>query len=100
MDYNYNTIHLDNLGFIMDKKIALNPSQRTENMIPIGVERMDKVQIQQRNFYVQDIFPNNQSALKVIYLAIQKASQKWTMSLHDWRSAMNRFIIEFEGRIS
>ena len=46
------------------------------------------------------IFPNDQSALKVIYLAIQKASQKWTMSLHDWRSAMNRFVIEFEGRIS
>lgn len=46
------------------------------------------------------IFPNDQSILKVIYLAIQKASQKWTMSLHDWRAAMNRFAIEFEGRIS
>lgn len=46
------------------------------------------------------IFPNDQSALKVIYLAIQKASSKWTMSLHDWRAAMNRFAIEFEGRIS
>lgn len=46
------------------------------------------------------IFPNDRSALKVIYLAVQKASQKWTMALHDWRSAMNRFAIEFEGRIS
>lgn len=46
------------------------------------------------------IFPNDQSAIKVIYLAIQKASQKWTMSLHDWRAAMNRFAIEFDGRIS
>jgi len=45
------------------------------------------------------IFPNDQSALKVVYLAIQKASQKWTMSLHDWRAAMNRFAIEFEGRL-
>jgi len=45
------------------------------------------------------IFPNDQSALKVIYLAIQKASQKWTMSLHDWRAAMSRFAIEFEGRL-
>lgn len=44
------------------------------------------------------IFPNDQSALKVVYLAVQKASQKWTMSLHDWRAAMNRFTIEFEGR--
>lgn len=45
------------------------------------------------------IFPSDQSALKVVYLAIQRASKKWTMSLHDWRSAMNRFSIEFEGRM-
>lgn len=45
------------------------------------------------------IFPNDRSALKVVYLATLKASQKWTMSLRDWRSAMNRFAIEFEGRI-
>lgn len=45
------------------------------------------------------IFPSDQSALKVIYLAIQNASKKWTMSLHDWRSAMNRFAIEFEDRM-
>jgi putative transposase len=46
------------------------------------------------------IFPSDRSALKVVYLAIQKASQKWTMSLHDWRAAMNRFAIEFEDRFS
>ena len=45
------------------------------------------------------IFPNDQSALKVIYLATLKASQKWKVSLHDWRAAMNRFAIEFDGRI-
>lgn len=45
------------------------------------------------------IFPNDQSAMKVVYLATLKASQKWTMALRDWKSAMNRFAIEFEGRI-
>lgn len=35
------------------------------------------------------IFLNDQSALKVVYLAVQKASQTWTMALHDWRAAMN-----------
>lgn len=44
------------------------------------------------------IFPNDRSALKVIYLATLKASQKWTMPLRDWRTAMNRFAIEFDGR--
>lgn len=45
------------------------------------------------------IFPSDQSALKVVYLAIQNASKKRTMSLHDWRAAMNRFAIEFEDRM-
>ncbi len=45
------------------------------------------------------IFPSDRSALKVVYLAIQNASKKWTMSLHDWRAAMNRFSIEFEDRM-
>ncbi len=46
------------------------------------------------------IFPSDRSALKVVYLATLKASQKWTMSLRDWRAAMNYFAIEFDGRIS
>lgn len=46
------------------------------------------------------IFPTDRSALKVVYLATQKAAQKWTMSVRDWRAAMNYFAIEFEGRIS
>lgn len=46
------------------------------------------------------IFPSDRSALKVVYLATQKASQKWTISLRDWRAAMNYFAIEFEGRFS
>ena len=46
------------------------------------------------------IFPHDQSAMKVIYLAVQEASKKWTMSLQNWRAAMNRFMIEFEDRIS
>ena len=46
------------------------------------------------------IFPHDQSAMKVVYLAIQAASQKWTMSIQNWKAALNRFMIEFEDRIS
>ena len=45
------------------------------------------------------IFPHDNSALKVVYLAIQAASQKWTMPLRNWNSALNRFMIEYEGRL-
>lgn len=40
-------------------------------------------------------FPTDESALKVVYLALQKISQKWTMPIRDWKPALNRFAIEF-----
>ncbi len=46
------------------------------------------------------IFPNDTSAFKVVFLAIQKASQKWTMPIRNWKPAMNRFLIEYEDRFS
>jgi putative transposase len=44
-------------------------------------------------------FPTDESAMKVIFLALQNISQKWTMPIRDWKSALNRFAIEFEGRM-
>ncbi|EJD1154124.1 TPA: transposase, partial [Escherichia coli] len=44
-------------------------------------------------------FPTDDSVKKVVWLAIQSASQKWTMPLKDWRMAMSRFIIEFGDRL-
>jgi transposase-like protein len=45
------------------------------------------------------IFPSDRSALKVIYLAIEQAARKWTMPIQDWKRALNRFAIMFEGRL-
>ena len=44
------------------------------------------------------IFPNDNSALKIIYLAVKKASKKWTMPIKDWKPALNRFAIEYGDR--
>ena len=46
------------------------------------------------------VFPTDDSVRKVIYLAIQEASKKWSMPIRNWRQAMSRFIIEFEDRLS
>tara|TARA_R110002020_G_scaffold26307_6_gene84972 strand:+ start:1855 stop:2520 length:666 start_codon:yes stop_codon:yes gene_type:complete len=35
-----------------------------------------------------------------VYLAIMDASKKWMMPIRNWRAALNRFMIEFEDRIS
>jgi transposase-like protein len=45
------------------------------------------------------IYPNEESAIKLIYMAIHEASKKWTMSIHHWREALNHFDILYEGRM-
>lgn len=45
------------------------------------------------------LFPTDDSALKVAFLAIQQASRKWTMPIRNWKPALNRFIIEFGDRL-
>ena len=43
-------------------------------------------------------FPTDESVMKVIYLALQNLSRKWTMPIKNWKGALNRFAIEFEER--
>jgi len=45
------------------------------------------------------LFPTDDSAKKVIYLAIRDASKRWTMPIRNWKLALNRFMIEFEDRL-
>ena len=45
------------------------------------------------------LFPTDYSAKKVVYLAKREASKKWTMPIRSWKTAMNRFMIEFEDRL-
>jgi transposase-like protein len=33
------------------------------------------------------LFPTDDSAKIVVYLAVQQASKKWTMSIRDWKAA-------------
>lgn len=44
-------------------------------------------------------YPNAESALKMVYLAIHEASKKWTMPIVGWKAALNHFAIMFEGRM-
>ena len=46
------------------------------------------------------LFPTDDAAKKVVYLAIQQASKKWTMPIRNWKAALNRFMIEFEERLT
>ena len=45
------------------------------------------------------IYPNEASALKLIYMAIHEAAKKWTMPIHHWKPALNHFAIMYEDRL-
>ena len=45
------------------------------------------------------VFPTEESAKKVVYLAVRQASEKWTMPIRNWKAALNRFMILFEDRL-
>jgi putative transposase len=40
-------------------------------------------------------FPSDDAAFKMLYLAFERISKKWTMPIKDWKAAMGRFAIEF-----
>lgn len=44
-------------------------------------------------------FPNDDSMLKLLYLALRNISKKWTMPIRNWKAAMNQFMIIFENRM-
>ncbi len=64
----------------------------TTNAIEAGIRQVRKI------IKTKGAFPNEDVALKIIYLALQNAQKKWKMPLREWKMAMNQFAIIFEER--
>jgi putative transposase len=45
-------------------------------------------------------FVSNEALQKVLYLATQKASERWDKCVPNWPTILNQFAIHFEGRIA
>jgi transposase-like protein len=45
------------------------------------------------------IYPNEESALKIVFMAIREASRKWTLPIKHWKQALNHFAILFNNRM-
>ena len=44
-------------------------------------------------------FPNDEAIFKVLYLALTRASKKWSMPIREWGAALNQFAIYFGDRV-
>jgi putative transposase len=44
-------------------------------------------------------FPNEEAAIKLLFLALRQAAKKWTMPIHHWRDALNHFTLLWPERM-
>ena len=44
-------------------------------------------------------FPNDEAALKLLYMGLKNIMKKWTMPIRNWNLAIHQFSIRFEDRL-
>jgi hypothetical protein len=44
-------------------------------------------------------FPNQEAAMKLLYLALEHIAKKWTMPVQNWKAALQRFAILLGDRV-
>lgn len=86
--------HWENLSTLFNYPAEIRKAIYTTNAIESLNSVIRKV-IKKRK-----LFPTDDSARKVVYLAILDASKKWTMPIRNWKTALNRFMIDFEDRLA
>jgi transposase-like protein len=79
--------HWDNIRTIFQYSEAIRKAIYTTN----AIESLNSVIRKAVNH--RKIFAHDNSAFKVVYMAIEQASKKWTMPIRDWHMAMNQFMI-------
>ncbi len=85
--------HWENLNTFFDYPPDIRKAIYTTNAIE-SLNSVVRAAVKKRK-----VFTNEDSAKKVIFLAVEQASRKWTMPIQNWKSALNRFVILFEDRL-
>ncbi|TVU69843.1 IS256 family transposase [Vibrio tasmaniensis] len=88
------TAHWDNLNTLFSYPQDIRRAIYTTN----AIESLNSVI--RKATKKRKLFPTDESARKVVYLAIMDASKRWTMPIHHWKQALNRFMIIFEDRLT
>ena len=53
----------------------------------------------QRNLKTRQSFPNDEAAMKLIYMILQRISKRWTMPIRNWGEAMHQFSVIYGDRV-
>ncbi len=109
-------MRLDEFGAKWDEKypmITRSWQQRWTDLVPF-LEYPPEIRkviyttnaIESMNYSIRKVtknrlsFPSSESALKLVFMALQNIEKKWTMPIREWSQALNYLAIKFEGRIT
>jgi transposase-like protein len=53
----------------------------------------------QRNLKTRQSFPNDEAAMKLIYMILQRISKRWTMPIRNWGEALHQFSLVYGDRV-
>jgi transposase-like protein len=53
----------------------------------------------QRNLKTRQSFPNDESAMKLIFMILQRISKRWTMPIKNWGEAIHQFSVIYGDRV-
>ena len=53
----------------------------------------------QRNLKTRQSFPNDESAMKLVFMILQRISKKWTMPIRNWGEALHQFALIYGDRV-
>jgi transposase-like protein len=53
----------------------------------------------QRNLKTRQSFPNDEAAMKLIFMILRRISKKWTMPIRNWGEALHQFAVIYGNRV-
>ena len=53
----------------------------------------------QRNLKARQSFPNDEAAMKLIFMILKRISKKWTMPIKNWGEAIHQFSVIYGDRV-
>ena len=53
----------------------------------------------QRNLKTRQSFPNDEAAMKLIFMILRRISKKWTMPIKNWGEALHQFALIYGDRV-
>lgn len=86
--------HWSNLSTFFNYPPAIRKVIYTTNVIESIQAQFRRATKQRGSFSTED------SARKVLYLALMKAKERWTMPIREWPNALYHLSIAFEGRVA